>query len=55
MEVPQRDIDLLKTLRSDARAMDLLRAKARWEGVSLYGVLAGWGDPRQWPDYRLSN
>ena len=39
---------LLNDLRNhSSSAYAQLRAKAKWEGMSLFAVLREWGDPRQ--------
>lgn len=45
------DKALMAEVNSDPAALWRLRQKARWEGMSLYGVLSEWGDPRTWPGY----
>lgn len=48
-----RDSDraLMALVRADARAYEMLQHKCRWEGMTLYGVLLEWGDPRTWPSW----
>lgn len=37
-------------IEANSAAYERLKAKSKWEGMTLYGVLREWGDPRQWPN-----
>jgi hypothetical protein len=50
--ITEKDIQLMAEIKEDPKAYDLLRAKCRWEHMTLYAVLKGWGDPREWSDYK---
>lgn len=39
---------LLNEVKADPAAYQRLQDKARWEGMTLFAVLAAWGDPRRW-------
>ena len=40
----------MEAIKADSVAYERLKAKCRWEGMTLYGVLREWGDPRLWSD-----
>ena len=46
--ITQEDIDLMKAVKEDSEAYQRLKDKARWESMTLYGILKEWGDPREW-------
>lgn len=49
--ITDADRALMAAVRADARAYEMLQHKCRWEGMTLYGVLLEWGDPRTWPSW----
>ena len=46
--IDKKDKQLMKEIKKDITAFELLKTKAQWEHMSLYGVLKEWGDPRKW-------
>ncbi len=39
---------LMEEVRQDKEAYQRLKDKARWEHMTLYGVLIEWGPPWKW-------
>lgn len=39
---------LMAEVKANPDAFERLKAKARWEGMSLSAILREWGDPRTW-------
>lgn len=52
MLITDKEKKLFEEISKDEKAFALLRDKAEWEGMSLYGVLYEWGDPREWNSYK---
>ena len=46
--ITQEDKDLMNEIKQDPEAYQRLKNKAKWEHMTLYGVLKEWGDPREW-------
>lgn len=46
--ITQEEIDLMNEIKKDSNAYQRLKDKAKWEHMTLYGVLKEWGDPREW-------
>ena len=46
--ITDKDRELLEEIKKDPDAFENLKAKARWEAMTLFGVLKDYGDPRQW-------
>jgi len=47
------DKQLMSEIMLDSKANQLLKDKAKWEQMTLYGVLKEWGDPRKWSSYKV--
>jgi len=47
------DKQLMSEIISDPKAYKMLKDKAKWEQMTLYGVLKEWGDPRKWSSYKV--
>jgi hypothetical protein len=39
---------VLRAVKADRVVYERLKAKCGWEGMTAYGVLREWGDPRDW-------
>ena len=46
--ITEEDINLMNEIKQDPKAYQRLKDKAKWEHMTLYGVLKEWGDPREW-------
>ncbi len=46
--ITKEDKLLMEEIRKDPKAYQKLKDKAKWEHMTLYGVLKEWGDPREW-------
>ena len=46
--ITEEDKLLMEEIRKDPKANQRLKDKAKWEHMTLYGVLKEWGDPRKW-------
>jgi len=46
--ITPEDEKLMIEIQQDKEAYEKLKAKARWEQMSLYAVLKDYGDPREW-------
>ena len=46
--ITEEDINLMNEIKQDPKAYQRLKDKAKWEHITLYGVLKEWGDPREW-------
>ena len=51
-KITDEDQRLMDEIKADPIAYDLLKAKASWEGMSLFAVLHEYSDPRTWEVYR---
>ena len=51
--ITESEIALMKEIRADPIAKELLGAKCQWEHMSCYAVLREWGDPRMWHGGRV--
>jgi hypothetical protein len=49
--VPKEHLALLKEVYADPIALELLKAKCRWEHMSQTAIIASYGDPRKWQSY----
>ena len=43
-----KDMILMEEIKQDPDAYEKLKAKARWEHITLFAVLKSYGDPRNW-------
>lgn len=48
MIITEKDEKLLEEIKKDPKAFERLKAKARWEEMTLFAVLIDYGDPRNW-------
>lgn len=46
--ITEEEKRLMEEVRKNSDAYKKLQDKARWEHMSLFAVLAEWGDPRTW-------
>lgn len=48
MKVEKARVVLKEVLAAGGEPLERLKAKCRWEHMTLLAVLVEWGDPREW-------
>lgn len=48
--ISEEDRKLMSEVKKDPKAYRWLLHKANWEGMTLYAVLRGYGDPRKFKE-----